>query len=59
VQAHWRETTVGEHGDLLLEGLSFDAGQRVAVLVIPKGAESTAAANRSLRYSVLEYRGPL
>ena len=29
MQAHWRETTVGEHGELILEGLPFEPGQSV------------------------------
>jgi hypothetical protein len=59
VQAHWRETTVGEHGELLLEGLPFEAGQPVEVLVISKRAGPATAGDRSLRNSVLEYREPL
>jgi hypothetical protein len=59
VQAHWRETTVGEHGELVLEGLPFEPGQRVEVLVISKTAGSTTAGGRSLLNSVLEFREPL
>ena len=58
VQAHWRETTVGKNGELLLEGLPFEAGQPVEVLVISRAAGSTMA-HPSLRSSVLEYREPL
>jgi hypothetical protein len=59
VQAHWRETTVGAHGEVLLQGLPFEPGQPVEVLVVPKTAESAAAWDRSLRDSVLEFRDPL
>ena len=60
VQAHWRETTIGEHGELLLDGLPFEPGQPVEVLVISKPAGSTTATDRSLslRDSVIEYREP-
>jgi hypothetical protein len=59
VEAHWRETIVGERGELVLEGLPFDPGQVVEVLVVSKTAGSNAAAGPSLRHSVLEYREPL
>jgi hypothetical protein len=59
VQAHWRETTVGEHGELLLDGLPFEPGQPVEVLVISKTAGSTMHGNSGLRDSVLEYSEPL
>ena len=59
VQAHWRETTVGEHGELVLEGLPFEPGQPVEVLVVSKPAGVTTAGGRSLRDSVLEFREPL
>lgn len=59
VQAHWRQTTVGEHGELVLEGLPFEPGQPVEVLVVSKTAGSATAASRSLRDSVLEFREPL
>jgi hypothetical protein len=58
VQSHWIETTVGERGELRLEGLSFDAGQPVEVLVISKGAGTTPVGSDSLRGSVLEYHEP-
>jgi len=54
VQAHWRETTVGEHGELVLEGLPFEPGQPVEVLVVSKA--SASAVGGSLRDSVLEFR---
>ncbi len=57
VQAHWRETTVGEHGELVLEGLPFEPGQPVDVLVVSKNAGSTTT-GRSLRDSVIEYHEP-
>jgi hypothetical protein len=59
VEAHWRETTVGEHGELVLKGLPFEPGQPVEVLVVSKTAGSAAAGGRSLRDSVLEFREPL
>ena len=59
VQAHWRETTVGEHGELVLEGLPFKPGQPVEVLVVSKTAGSTTGGGGSLRDSVLEFREPL
>lgn len=58
VEAHWRETTVGEHGELVLEGLPFDPGQAVEVLVVSKAAGSAGAAGLGLRDSVLEFREP-
>jgi hypothetical protein len=59
VQAHWRETTVFEHGELILKGLPFDPGQPVEVLVISKPVGLTTDVGRSLRDSVLEFREPL
>ena len=59
VQAHWTKTTVGEHGELVLEGLPFEPGQPVEVLVISKTAGSITSEGRSLRDSVLEFREPL
>jgi hypothetical protein len=59
VQAQWRETTVGEHGELVLKGLPFEPGEPVEVLVVSKAATSTAAGGQSLRESVLEFREPL
>ena len=58
VEAHWRETTVGERGELVLEGLPFAPGQPVEVLVVSKTSGSAAAGDRSLRGSVLEFREP-
>jgi len=58
VQAHWRETTVGEHGELVLEDLPFEPGQAVEVLVVSKTTGSTTAGGRSLRDSVLEFHEP-
>lgn len=59
VQAHWIETTVGEHGELALEGLPFDAGEQVEVLVIAKRAGITTPSDLSLLDSVLEYLEPM
>ena len=59
VQAQWRETTVGEHGEVVLQGLPFAPGQPVEVLVVSKTAGSTAAGGLSLRDSVFEFREPL
>ena len=59
MQAQWRETTVGEHGKLVLEGLPFKPGQPVDVLVVSKTAGSTTAGGRGLRESVLEFHEPL
>jgi len=36
VQAHWKEATIGQHGELVLENLPFQPGQSVEVLVISK-----------------------
>jgi hypothetical protein len=56
MQAHWTTTTVGEHGELVLEGLPFEfVGQPVEVLVVSKTANPAAG---SLRGSVLEFRDP-
>ena len=59
VQAHWTETTVGKHGELVLETVPFEPGQPVEVLVVSKTAGSTSAGGRSLRDSVLEFHEPL
>lgn len=59
VQTLWRETTVGQHGELVLEGLPFEPGQPVEVLVVSKTAGSSTPGERSLRDSVLEFREPL
>jgi hypothetical protein len=59
VQAHWRETIVGAHGEVLLQGLPFEPGQPVEVLVVSRTAESATTGDRSLRDSVLEFRDPL
>lgn len=56
VRAHWRETTVGEHGELLLVDLPLEPGQPVEVLVVPR---APSVAGHTLRGSVLEYRDPL
>ena len=58
VEAHWRKTTVGEHGELVLDGLPFEPGQPVEVLVVSKSAGPTTATDGSLRNSVLEFREP-
>ncbi|HMD71920.1 MAG TPA: hypothetical protein VKF41_11280 [Bryobacteraceae bacterium] len=59
MQAFWKDTAVGPQGDLRLEGLPFEPGQPVEVLVISKTTGSVAAASRSLRDSVTEFRDPL
>jgi len=59
VPAHWTETTVGEHGDLVLRDLPFEPGQPVEVLVGSKTAAPTTAVGRSLRDSVFEFREPM
>jgi hypothetical protein len=58
VRAHWRETRVGEHRELVLEDLPFEPGQTVEVLVISKVAGSTRTSADGLRGSVLEYDRP-
>ena len=58
VQTHWRQTTVGEHGYLVLEDLPLEAGQPVEVLVIPKNVGLEMTGDRSLRGSVFEYHEP-
>jgi hypothetical protein len=58
VQAHWRETIVGDHGELIIEGLPFEPGEAVEVLVVSKTARSKPAAERSLLGSVMEFRDP-
>lgn len=42
-----------------MEGLPFEPGQPVEVLVISKAVGPAAAASASLRDSVLEFRDPL
>jgi len=59
VQAQWREATVGERGELVLNGLPFEPGQPVDVLVVSKTAGPATAGGQSLRESVLEFREPL
>jgi hypothetical protein len=59
VEALWRETTVGERGEVVLEGLPFEPGQPVEVVVLSKAAGSDAASRRNLRDSVLEFLEPL
>ena len=59
VQAHWTETTVGKRGELVLEGVPFEPGQPVEVLVVSKAEGSTPAGGRSLRDSVVEFHEPL
>jgi hypothetical protein len=59
VQAFSRDTAVGAEGDLHLEGLPFEPGQPVEVLVISKAAGPAAETGRSLLDSVLEFRDPL
>jgi hypothetical protein len=56
VWALWRETTVDEHGEVVLKDLPFEPGQPVEVLVVSKTPASRAAG--SLRDSVLEFHGP-
>jgi hypothetical protein len=57
VQAQWRETTVGEHGEVILEGLPFEPGQPVDVLVIPSSGPAKTGEG-TLKDSVLQYRDP-
>lgn len=57
MQAHWRETTVGEHGELVLADLPFKPGQPVEVLVVSRAPAPDQGG--TLRGSVLEYRDPL
>jgi hypothetical protein len=59
VQAHWSETTVGEHGQLVLEGLPFEAGQSVEVFVMAKDTGAKSPTQTNLWNSVLEYHEPL
>lgn len=58
VQAYRKDTAVGAHGDLRLEGLPFAPGQPVEVLVISKTPGSPTVGGRSLRDSVLDFREP-
>jgi hypothetical protein len=59
VQAFRTDTAVGAQDDLRLDGLPFEPGQAVEVLVISKPAGSAADARQSLRGSVIEYHDPL
>ena len=59
VQTYWRDAAVGAQGDLRLEGLPFEPGQPVEVLVISKAPGPATGAGRSLRGSVVEFRDPL
>lgn len=58
MQAQWRETIVGQHGKLVLEGLPFQPGQPVEVLVVSKSLLPATAEHKSLQNSVLEFREP-
>jgi hypothetical protein len=58
-EAHWRETTVDQHGEIVLEDLPFVPGQPVEVLVVSKAAQSATAGEQNLRGSVLEFLDPL
>lgn len=58
MEAHWRETTIGEHGELVLGGLPFEPGQPVEVLVVSKTIGPVTVSMESLRDSVLEFREP-
>ena len=58
MEAHWMNTTIGAHGELILENLPFKPGQHVAVLVLSGTAPSVGSRGKSLRDSVLEYRDP-
>jgi hypothetical protein len=58
VEAHWRETTVGEHGELVLEDLPFEPGQPVEVLVVSKAGTIGRTRHGSLRDSVFEFHEP-
>jgi hypothetical protein len=44
VEAHWIEAIVGAHGELVLEGLPFEPGQPVEVLVVSKAVGPVNAA---------------
>jgi len=59
VQAFRTDTAIGAQGDLRLEGLPFEPGQAVEVLVISKTVGSATAAGQSLLGSVLEFHDPL
>jgi hypothetical protein len=66
VQAHWGETTVGEHGEPLLDGLPFEPGQPVEMLVVSKtagpataGSEGFATAAISCSHHMLTSISPL
>jgi hypothetical protein len=58
VQAHWRETKVGEHGEVVLEGLPFEPGQPVEVLVVSKtpGSKTTGISIHRSRWNPPNYR---
>jgi hypothetical protein len=57
MQAHWSESTVGEHGELLIEGVPFQPGQAVDVLVVPRVAP-TVRPGEALHGTVLKYDDP-
>jgi hypothetical protein len=58
VAAHWVKTTVGEHGELILDYLPFSPGEAVEVLVVSVPLVAATESGGSLRGSVLEYRDP-
>ena len=55
VAAHWRKTTIGPNGELVLKDLPFQPGQPVQVLILP----SPPPEDRSLQNSVLDFLDPL
>ncbi len=48
---------MGEHGELLIQGLPLEPGQIVDVVVLPRGSVSSHD-RESLRDSVLKYDEP-
>ena len=52
------ETTVGERGQVVVNGVPFAPGQRVEVLVVAARTTEAEGGRGDLRNSVLEYHAP-
>jgi len=57
VQSHWTEATIGENGELVVNGLPFSPGEPVEVLVLSRTIPLEHRV-KSMLGSVLEYRDP-
>ncbi|MBI3650904.1 MAG: hypothetical protein HY231_07620 [Acidobacteria bacterium] len=58
MNAHHLETTVEKDGMLVLEGLPFQAGDSVEVIIITRSAKSTSENHYPLRGTPVTYEAP-